>query len=344
MTKHFFFLIILSTVIVCAKPLKALPCSAKNPQIIDHLYNRSYGKCQSPALIFLHGGPGFYSYNFEFSTAEKLAQLGYHVIVYDRRGTGYSPHAKSSSINFNSAIKDLKLILEAYHLKKVTLLGHSFGGTLALKFIDRHPDLVKQIILMASPLSYPSTLSSLINESLRRYPQAINVAAGKVSPPVLNTYKQSFGYLNNLKGLMFPSSGKLNPSYFNDFNVNFIFTTAMNLGLYSPSHPSLEAQKIYRESFVGKPQPPQTKEEFVGFMTNENYALMDLQPLTKKHRKKLCGIYAAEDFIVGKKDLATLKKFLPSKRYKLLKGASHNLFIDQQSRFLEETISCLKRI
>ncbi len=56
----------------------------------QELYTRSFGNPASTPVIFLHGGPGYNSVPFEVTTAEKLSQNGFYVIIYDRRGEGRS--------------------------------------------------------------------------------------------------------------------------------------------------------------------------------------------------------------------------------------------------------------
>lgn len=60
------------------------------PATAAEIYSAAYGKASDPAVIFLHGGPGYNSLDFEVTTAQKLADQGFYVIVYDRRGEGRS--------------------------------------------------------------------------------------------------------------------------------------------------------------------------------------------------------------------------------------------------------------
>ena len=49
------------------------------------IYYQSFGDKKDPTILFLHGGPGYNSASFEATSAQNLANAGYHVIVYDRR-------------------------------------------------------------------------------------------------------------------------------------------------------------------------------------------------------------------------------------------------------------------
>ncbi len=64
-----------------------------NPSTPKPLGIRSTRPC-----FFLHGDPGYNYASFEISTAPLLAEQGYYVIAYDRRGEGRStgPNAEFS--------------------------------------------------------------------------------------------------------------------------------------------------------------------------------------------------------------------------------------------------------
>lgn len=125
------------------------------------LYIKTFGKPTAPAVIFLHGGPGYNAASFELSTAARLADSGYFVIVYDSRGTGRST-SDSTEYTYESEVRDLKLIYNRYSLRSASLLGHSFGGSIAIKFAQYYPDAVQKIVLISAPLDYPQTFKTIL--------------------------------------------------------------------------------------------------------------------------------------------------------------------------------------
>jgi proline iminopeptidase len=70
------------------------------------LYTSTYGNSTSKPVIFIHGGPGSSSVAFEVSTAQKLADQGFYVILYDRRGEGHSRDLKAT-YTFQKTFDDL---------------------------------------------------------------------------------------------------------------------------------------------------------------------------------------------------------------------------------------------
>ena len=72
----------------------------------NNIYSKSYGESQNPAIIFIHGGPRGNSTLFEGTTAQILADEGFYVIVYDRRGKGRSIDT-TATFTYQEAINDL---------------------------------------------------------------------------------------------------------------------------------------------------------------------------------------------------------------------------------------------
>jgi pimeloyl-ACP methyl ester carboxylesterase len=103
-------------------------------------------------LIVLHGGPGNssdYMRSLEALASEQLA-----VVTYDQRGTGQSSKP-SDGYGLASYIADLEAVRQAAGAERVHLLGHSWGGVLALRYAVAHPDRVQSLILMGSGVLTP---------------------------------------------------------------------------------------------------------------------------------------------------------------------------------------------
>lgn len=124
------------------------------------IYSKSFGKKTDNAIIYLHGGPGYNCVNFEITTAQKLADEGFFVIVYDRRGEGRSTDTKAK-FTFEETNADLNQLYQEFHLKKAILIGHSFGGVVAVKFAEQFPDQVSSIVLVGAPVSLQETFRTI---------------------------------------------------------------------------------------------------------------------------------------------------------------------------------------
>jgi pimeloyl-ACP methyl ester carboxylesterase len=77
------------------------------------------------------------------------------VTRYDRRGYGRSiPHP--GPFDIDEQVADLEAVVEGVpgQEEPLVLVGHSYGGNVALAFADRHPERVAAIVTYESPLSW----------------------------------------------------------------------------------------------------------------------------------------------------------------------------------------------
>lgn len=106
-------------------------------------------------LIILHGGPGGCVERYE--PLEKLADDGIPMIFYDQLGCGYSRVPKNSGIdwNFDLFVEEFKNLVNYFKLSKFNILGHSWGGMLALEYVCQYKHLGLNKLILFSTL--PST-------------------------------------------------------------------------------------------------------------------------------------------------------------------------------------------
>ena len=103
-------------------------------------------------LIAIHGGPGNSS-DYMLSL-EQLASGEFAVVNYDQRGTGQSTDP-SKGYAMHNYVADLEAVRQAVGVESVHLLGHSWGGLIALRYAVAHPQRVRSIILMGSGVLTP---------------------------------------------------------------------------------------------------------------------------------------------------------------------------------------------
>lgn len=132
------------------------------------IYSKSYGQSENPAIIFIHGGPRGNSTLFEGTTAEKLAEKGFYVIVYDRRGEGRSIDTRAT-FTFQEAINDLNHIYQKYNIKKANMIAHSFGGLVGTLFTEQNPEKVKSLILAGALFSQQETYDHILGTTKKIY-------------------------------------------------------------------------------------------------------------------------------------------------------------------------------
>ncbi len=106
-------------------------------------------------IVVLHGGPGFDHRQF-LPYIWELAER-HKVILFDQRGTGLSSGPiDATSISIDSFIADIEGVREAFGIEKMNLLGHSWGGILAMHYGIRHPENLRSLILCSTAASFES--------------------------------------------------------------------------------------------------------------------------------------------------------------------------------------------
>lgn len=103
-----------------------------------------------PAVVFIHGsGPGASALSNFRQNIDAFVAAGYRVILPDL--IGYGASSKPVDIDYTLALftDTLHEALIAHGLERVTLVGNSLGGGVALQMTLDHPGFVDRLILMA---------------------------------------------------------------------------------------------------------------------------------------------------------------------------------------------------
>ena len=99
-------------------------------------------------LVFLHGGWGYEIYPFD----RQIASLGnaFRVVIPDRTGYGGSSRLTDLPVDFHAraAVETVRL-LDALHIDRPVLWGHSDGAVIAAKIGIASPDRISGLILEA---------------------------------------------------------------------------------------------------------------------------------------------------------------------------------------------------
>jgi proline iminopeptidase len=128
-----------------------------------------------PSIVVLHGGPDF-DYDYLLPELDRLAER-FRVIYYDQRGRGRSAGGvRPDDVTVESEMDDLEHVRRHFGLKSMAVLGHSWGGVLAMEYASRHPDRLTHLILMnTAPASQEDV--QVFRQHLRRIRSAGDVEA-----------------------------------------------------------------------------------------------------------------------------------------------------------------------
>lgn len=96
-------------------------------------------------FVMMHGGPGL-----DYQSLLPLEPLADQcsLIYYDHRCNGQSEGADISTMTMENLTADADALRQALGYEKWAMLGHSFGGHVALEYALRYPDRLTHLILM----------------------------------------------------------------------------------------------------------------------------------------------------------------------------------------------------
>lgn len=103
-----------------------------------------------PPLVMLHGLLVGNLATWYFGAAPALSRQ-HNVMLYDLRGHGRSEFV-AAGYDSATMVRDLLALTADFHNVPVTVVGHSFGGLVALRFALSHPERVQRLILVDAPL------------------------------------------------------------------------------------------------------------------------------------------------------------------------------------------------
>ena len=103
-----------------------------------------------PVVLWMHGsGPGASGFSNFKGNYPHFVNAGYRNIVLDLPGFGRSDKPDDGQYDLTFFVKTLTAFIEALNLERVTLLGNSLGGAIALGYTLEQPAKVERLILLA---------------------------------------------------------------------------------------------------------------------------------------------------------------------------------------------------
>ena len=287
------------------------------------IYSKAYGDKKATPIIFLHGGPGYNCVNFEVTTAQKLADQGFYVIVYDRRGEGRSIDTKAN-FTFKETLADLNDLYKKYKLKIASLIGHSFGGLVATLFAEKYPKKINSLVLVGSPVVFQETFKTIISNCRKNY--------------IEKNDEVSLSYMDMLEKI-----DSTTIEY-----MSYCFYNAFQNGLYATKHLQKEAIQInldFSKDSLYKYSMEMTRPPTEGFFKNEKYSTMNLTTNIQnlvKNKIPIYAIYGKDDGLFSPKQVSNLQNIVGESNLKYFDDCSHAVYIHQQSLFIDALKGWLK--
>ena len=119
------------------------------------LHYADWGNEDAPPLLLVHGGRD-HCRSWDW-TAEALRK-DWHVIAPDLRGHGDSAWSPEGNYNMQAYIYDLAQLIHQLKLAPVTIVSHSLGGNICLRYTGLYPENVRKIVAIEGLGPSPSRL------------------------------------------------------------------------------------------------------------------------------------------------------------------------------------------
>ncbi len=151
-----------------------------------------WGNPEAPPLILLHGGRD-HSRSWDWAAQE--LRHDWHVIAPDLRGHGDSDWSPDADYGVMTNLYDLAQLIHQLKLAPVTIVAHSFGGAIALRYAGVYPANVTKLVaiegLGSSPKMLAERLASPIDVRIRDWIDRRRAVSGRL-PRRYATLEEAF--------------------------------------------------------------------------------------------------------------------------------------------------------
>jgi pimeloyl-ACP methyl ester carboxylesterase len=100
---------------------------------------------QGDPIVFVHGTP---TWSFVWRQQIKALSRNFRCIAVDHLGFGLSAKPADFAYTPEAHADNLEQFIEYLQLKNITLVVHDFGGPIGLRYALRHPENVKNLVIL----------------------------------------------------------------------------------------------------------------------------------------------------------------------------------------------------
>ena len=144
------------------------------------LHYVDWGNPEAPPLLLVHGGQD-HCRNWDWVAAQ--LRKDWHVIAPDLRGHGNSEWSSDGSYPMTNYVYDLAQLIHQQELAPVTIVAHSMGGNVALRYTGIHPENVRKLVAIEGLGPSPKMLAERqqpVHERLAKWIQDTRALAGRL--------------------------------------------------------------------------------------------------------------------------------------------------------------------
>jgi pimeloyl-ACP methyl ester carboxylesterase len=122
------------------------------------LHYVDWGNAARPPLLLIHGGRD-HCRNWDWTAA--ALRNDWHIIAPDLRGHGDSQWSPDGSYTMAGYLYDLAQLVHQQRLAPVTIIAHSLGGNIALRYAGIYPETVAKLVAIEGLGPPPRILADL---------------------------------------------------------------------------------------------------------------------------------------------------------------------------------------
>ena len=248
-------------------------------------------------LVLMHGGPGADLYTM---MSYKPCADQFTLVFYDHRCNGRSEGAEVTSMTMENLTADADALRQAMGFEKWAVLGHSFGGYVALEYALRYPQNLSHLLLVDTGAENRWAQEKAPEELAKR----------GFSPDIVNLARRFFNGQIEPKE-MFPALMKLGKAY----------------------NPHMSPSQLPHMLITGL----QTKLQPEAFIYGETHFLRGWTVMNRLGEIKVPTLVIAgrEDFIYPPEHQEELAARIPNARLVIIDRAGHNPHDEQPTETLK---------
>ncbi len=135
------------------------------------IWYEAFGKRSDPCFLLVMGG-GCQGVLWPDLFCRKLSALGFYVIRFDARDTGYSSYFdyEKNPYTLLDMAKDGVLLLDQLEIEKAHVMGTSMGGAVAQIMAVHFPEKVSSLTLLATSVDFRNVVNAMESKSLEGLP------------------------------------------------------------------------------------------------------------------------------------------------------------------------------
>jgi proline iminopeptidase len=249
-------------------------------------------------LLLMHGGPG--ADHWTMLPFRRLADR-FTLVFYDHRCNGRSVGAPVSSMTWENLTADADALRQKLGFDRWAVLGHSFGGQVALEYALRYPDSLSHLVL----------LDTGGDSRWSQHNAADLLAKRGLSPEKVELVRRWFN---------------------GEFEPNEMFRILMRIGEAYYHHPSLRllARDVIHGAWRTKLRPEALI--FAGRHLARGWTVMDRLGEITVPTLVMAG---RDDFVFPPEHQLELAAGIPNARLRIIERAGHDPHSEQPAEVME---------